>query len=294
MRTKLLKLALALTLSASALSANALPSILSVSGVQTTTDNLGTGTVTTSVPSVVQNTVTSQPLNINTTITNAPSSEVFIAPTETTTGLQYNYLTPTTTTTFDVNSYNYDVLGLGVTSTGTNQSGEKFITLSGSVLSSIDTSLSFELSAFGDFTRISNRFGTTAPQLASFYFGNTDPTVSNLPSNTSTDLDLLTYSAYSVSYNTATFELAAGVAQTFFAVVYAPNNVSVDNFQLEATTSNYNFTTTPNVTNVVGARFIDSTSILPQIPEPDTYAMLVAGLGVIGFMARRRKTFKLN
>ena len=271
--------------------ANAIPAtpVLSVSGVQSNAVNLGTGTVTTSDPLIVKNTVTSQPLNINSTITNALSSEVFTAPTETTSGLQYNYRTPTTTTTFDVNTYNYDTLGLGVTSTGTNKSGDKYITLSGSVLSSINTSLSFELSAFGDFTRISNRFGTTAPQLASFYFGNTDPTVSNLPANTSTDLDLLTYSAYSVSYNTATFELAAGVAQTFFAVVYAPNNVSVDNFQLEATTSNYNFTTTPNVTNVVGARLINSTTILPQVPEPDTYAMLVAGLGVIGFMARRRK-----
>jgi hypothetical protein len=28
----------------------------------------------------------------------------------------------------------------------------------------------------------------------------------------------------------------------------------------------------------------------PVIPEPETYAMLLAGLGVVGIMARRRKT----
>jgi hypothetical protein len=26
------------------------------------------------------------------------------------------------------------------------------------------------------------------------------------------------------------------------------------------------------------------------VPEPETYAMLLAGLGMIGFMARRRKS----
>ena len=30
--------------------------------------------------------------------------------------------------------------------------------------------------------------------------------------------------------------------------------------------------------------------VLSPIPEPETYAMLLAGLGLVGFMARRRKT----
>lgn len=30
-------------------------------------------------------------------------------------------------------------------------------------------------------------------------------------------------------------------------------------------------------------------SIVAQIPEPETYAMMLAGLGLVGFMARRRK-----
>jgi hypothetical protein len=266
--------------------ANAEP-VLSVSDVQANAVNLG-GPVSDTSQSIVQNTVTSQPLNIITTITNALSSEVFTAPTETTSGLQYNYRTPTTTTTFDVDAYNYDTLGLGVTSTGANKSGDKYITLSGSVLSSIDTTLSFELSAFGDFSFTQTLFGNTIPQLASFYFGDARQSVTTLPLTTETDLATTSYDAYSVSFNTSTYNLVAGVEQTFYAVVFAQNNVSVNSFQLEATTGNYNFTTTPNITNVVGERVLLGATTLAPIPEPETYAMLVAGLGFIGAASRRK------
>jgi len=30
-------------------------------------------------------------------------------------------------------------------------------------------------------------------------------------------------------------------------------------------------------------------SLISQVPEPETYAMLLAGLGLLGFMAHRRK-----
>ena len=34
---------------------------------------------------------------------------------------------------------------------------------------------------------------------------------------------------------------------------------------------------------------IDNVSVMTAVPEPETYAMLLAGLGLVGFMARRRK-----
>jgi hypothetical protein len=37
---------------------------------------------------------------------------------------------------------------------------------------------------------------------------------------------------------------------------------------------------------------INVSSVMSPVPEPQTYAMLLAGLGLIGFMARRREDYK--
>ncbi len=44
------------------------------------------------------------------------------------------------------------------------------------------------------------------------------------------------------------------------------------------------FTTSPSQTAL-----IDSVGITTAVPEPETYAMMLAGLGAIGFLSRRRK-----
>jgi hypothetical protein len=44
--------------------------------------------------------------------------------------------------------------------------------------------------------------------------------------------------------------------------------------------------TTPNFENYYG---ITAGSLVTAIPEPETYAMLLAGLGLMGFLVRRRK-----
>ncbi len=41
--------------------------------------------------------------------------------------------------------------------------------------------------------------------------------------------------------------------------------------------------------NPAGLRVEFSTSTIAAVPEPETYAMLIAGLGLVGFAARRRK-----
>ncbi|MEO8442045.1 MAG: PEP-CTERM sorting domain-containing protein, partial [Betaproteobacteria bacterium] len=44
-----------------------------------------------------------------------------------------------------------------------------------------------------------------------------------------------------------------------------------------------------NATTLAGIVRINGGVITPTIPEPETYAMLLAGLGFLGFAARRRK-----
>ena len=44
-----------------------------------------------------------------------------------------------------------------------------------------------------------------------------------------------------------------------------------------------------NVVSNTGAAFSANGSLVSAVPEPSTYAMLLAGLGLLGFMARRRQ-----
>ncbi|MEG1327266.1 MAG: FxDxF family PEP-CTERM protein [Janthinobacterium sp.] len=44
-----------------------------------------------------------------------------------------------------------------------------------------------------------------------------------------------------------------------------------------------------NVVSNTGAAFGANGSLVSAVPEPGTYAMLLAGLSLLGFMARRRQ-----
>jgi hypothetical protein len=44
-----------------------------------------------------------------------------------------------------------------------------------------------------------------------------------------------------------------------------------------------------SATSINTDALVDNVSVAAAVPEPETYAMLLAGIGLIGFMARRRK-----
>jgi hypothetical protein len=50
-----------------------------------------------------------------------------------------------------------------------------------------------------------------------------------------------------------------------------------------------NFNYGPKVTSLTGGTYTGGITVA-AVPEPETYAMMLAGLGLIGFSARRRKT----
>lgn len=76
----------------------------------------------------------------------------------------------------------------------------------------------------------------------------------------------------------------SGLAQTF---VTAANNSTWSTFN--GSTWVTNTIGLVRVMNLVHADGSVSQDQLTMIPEPETYAMLLAGLGLMGFMARRRK-----
>jgi fibro-slime domain-containing protein len=66
---------------------------------------------------------------------------------------------------------------------------------------------------------------------------------------------------------------------TFFGPGKAAGNYDFDFFYAERHTTESNFTISTSLELV-------ST---PPVPEPETYALMIAGLGMVGFMARRRR-----
>jgi hypothetical protein len=281
--------ALALAWGVSATAAHATSPILSVANVVTDSSNVGGIAQISSGPSIyTYSDSSSYKYNYTSETDSVLSTEVVTAPTTTTAGLALNYQTDTTTSTWDRHTWNYDYLSIGVASNGTNQTGGKWVSLTGSVQSSIDTVLSFNLYASGDFTSIETPLGSAAPLLASFYFGDSQPSLSSLSSTTSANLELFSYYSYTSTYSTASFNLLAGVSQNFVAYVYAPTDVSVSSFNLYANTSDYNLVSTPQTQTYTGPTVLIGATVLAPVPEPETYAMMLAGLGLIGWRARRR------
>ena len=45
----------------------------------------------------------------------------------------------------------------------------------------------------------------------------------------------------------------------------------------------------PDVPPVLGSRSTDLRGVVGAIPEPETYALMLGGLGIVGFVARRRR-----
>lgn len=106
---------------------------------------------------------------------------------------------------------------------------------------------------------------------------------------------------YTVGFHGATF-----ANPTFGEITALIDNQVINTYQLFNTTSasntweyfSFNFTATSAMTTLefkntqaagIQYSFLDNASVVAvPVPEPETYAMLLAGLGLVGFAARRR------
>jgi len=80
------------------------------------------------------------------------------------------------------------------------------------------------------------------------------------------------------------------------ALIASDNTLDISNaLQLSSTLAagtGYKFIVTGNVTGTLGGSYAGVLAAVP-VPEAETYAMMLAGLGLVGFMARRRTSMSV-
>ena len=97
-------------------------------------------------------------------------------------------------------------------------------------------------------------------------------------------------SAFELHVNGMTFDLFAGTAFDFTSL----NPFGFDHFSIDGINTNEMLDPSDAFAFVTGLTFVDSGVVsmrqIPSVvPEPETYAMLLAGLGLLSLMMRRSK-----
>ena len=101
----------------------------------------------------------------------------------------------------------------------------------------------------------------------------------------------ITLSGFLTGWNTLItgFWLENTTTATTLGAGFTPSIFSFFSFVIPNTADNYTLHVSGTALSSLGGSYSGNMSI-SAIPEPETYAMILAGLGLLGFAARRRKT----
>jgi hypothetical protein len=117
---------------------------------------------------------------------------------------------------------------------------------------------------------------------------NFDAIISSISRTADTGLDISGLSLYRVGGGTGT---GGTMGDTLVKTGTSVNSGAMDVWSLSSdnlAAGNYYVLVSGNLVSDTSASFGGAVMLAP-VPEPETYGMMLAGLGVLGFLARRRK-----
>jgi hypothetical protein len=148
---------------------------------------------------------------------------------------------------------------------------------------------------FGDTFAMNNNGATFADHFTFSVTGTTssnfDAIISSISRTADTGLDISSLSLYRVGGGTGTGGTAG---DTLVSTGTSLNSGQMDVWTLSSdnlATGDYYVMVGGNLVSDTSASFGGAVMLAPTapVPEPETYGMMLAGLGVLGFLARRRK-----
>lgn len=174
----------------------------------------------------------------------------------------------------DFESYSIYVPNGGYTMVAANSSDIPFWTIGG-------TSIDLILNSYGSIGTGStsvDMLGTPGPGVISQTFSVNAYTTYNL----SFDLSRNPYGGYTA------LEVDVNNSQTVFVGTSTPTTHTLT-FTTGAVTGTQVLTFSSVLGDSYSGAVLDNVALTAAVPEPETYAMLLAGLGLVGYAARRRK-----
>jgi hypothetical protein len=146
---------------------------------------------------------------------------------------------------------------------------------------------------FGDVIGANHSGATFADKFTFSVSGSTpmslDTIISSISNSASTGLDITGLALYGTGTSTSS------TSGTLVSSGHMMQSGSIDVWTLSTTNlaaGNYYLQVSGNVMGTTGASFGGALQMAAPVPEPETYGMMLGGLGVLGFLARRRKAKK--
>jgi hypothetical protein len=148
---------------------------------------------------------------------------------------------------------------------------------------------------FGDTFGMNNNGATFADRFTFQVTGTTgsnfDAIISSISRTADTGLDITGLSLYRAMGTGGGTGSGAGTGDTLVSSGTSLNSGQMDVWTLSSdnlAAGNYYVLVSGSLVSDTSASFGGAVMLAP-VPEPETYGMMIAGLGVLGFLARRRK-----